>query len=177
MKANLLLTGWLALAVLGACAPRAVPPAASPPEPARTAAPPPRPAPLPAADWRDVPLTSGVWRWSQTGQQSAASFAATGQPPLVQIVCTAPGTVQLILAGTAAAPVPLGVTTSAGTFALMSDAPVPDAGTIGVTLPARAPVLDAMAVSRGRFVIEAVGSAPVYLPSWPETARVIEDCR
>lgn len=177
MKANLLLTGCLALAVLGACAPRAVPPAAAPPPPAQTPPPLPRPVPVPAADWRDAPLTPGAWRWSQAGQRSTASFALSGQPPLVQIVCAEKGTIQLFHAATAATPVPLGVTASAGTFALMSDAQAASAGTISVTMPARSPVLDAMAVSRGRFVIEVAGTAPSYLPTRPEVARVIEDCR
>ena len=52
-------------------------------------------------------------------------------------------------------------------------------GAEGITLQfsPRDPMLDAMAFSRGRFVIEAEGLSPVYAPSWPEVSRVIEDCR
>lgn len=56
--------------------------------------------------------------------------------------------------------------------------------TYGVrTLPAGArlgvddPLLDELAFSRGRFTVEAQGRAPVTLPSWPEPARAIGDCR
>jgi hypothetical protein len=59
----------------------------------------------------------------------------------------------------------------------MSDPAAPGASGVTVTLPARAPVLDAMAYSRGRFVVEVAGLTPSYLPAWPEVARVVEDCR
>lgn len=50
------------------------------------------------------------------------------------------------------------------------------ASLIGV-LPANDPILDAMAFSKGRFAIETAGQQTLYLPSWPEVTRVIEDCR
>jgi hypothetical protein len=44
-------------------------------------------------------------------------------------------------------------------------------------LAASDPLLDAIAFSRGRFLVSG-GSAPVLaLPSWPEAARAVEDCR
>jgi hypothetical protein len=45
-----------------------------------------------------------------------------------------------------------------------------------IVFPARDSLLDAMAFSRGRFVLQA-GTADLVLPAWPEVARVIEDCR
>jgi hypothetical protein len=39
------------------------------------------------------------------------------------------------------------------------------------------PILDAMAFSRGRILVEAEGQQPVILPSWAEIARIVEDCR
>ena len=44
-------------------------------------------------------------------------------------------------------------------------------------LPARDPLLDAMAFSKGRFAVEVAGLPTLYLPSWIEVSRVIEDCR
>ena len=38
-------------------------------------------------------------------------------------------------------------------------------------------LLDAMALSKGRFAIEVPGTPTLYLPSWAEVTRVIEDCR
>lgn len=39
------------------------------------------------------------------------------------------------------------------------------------------PILDAMAFSRGRVLVEAEGQQPVILPSWAEITRIVEDCR
>ena len=44
-------------------------------------------------------------------------------------------------------------------------------------LTARDPLLDAIAFSRGRFATAAAGAPMVTLPTSPEAARVIEDCR
>ena len=41
----------------------------------------------------------------------------------------------------------------------------------------RDPLLDAMAFSRGRFMLEMGGSQTLILPAWSEVGRVIEDCR
>ncbi|HCY02645.1 MAG TPA: hypothetical protein DHU71_07085, partial [Erythrobacter sp.] len=45
------------------------------------------------------------------------------------------------------------------------------------TLAANDPLLDAMAVTRGRFAVETPGLSTLYLPPWAEVSRVIEDCR
>jgi hypothetical protein len=44
-------------------------------------------------------------------------------------------------------------------------------------VPATDPLLDAMALSKGRFAVEVEGEAPLYLPSHAEVSRLIEDCR
>lgn len=51
------------------------------------------------------------------------------------------------------------------------------AGGVSASLAPRDPILDAIAYSRGRFMLELPGNPPLYLPSWPELTRVIEDCR
>jgi hypothetical protein len=39
------------------------------------------------------------------------------------------------------------------------------------------PHLDAMAFSRGRFIVSVKGGNDLVIPAWPEIARVVEDCR
>jgi hypothetical protein len=39
------------------------------------------------------------------------------------------------------------------------------------------PILDAMALSRGRIAIETDGLEPIAIPSWAEITRIVEDCR
>ncbi|WP_324743459.1 hypothetical protein U8326_08035 [Tsuneonella sp. CC-YZS046] len=48
---------------------------------------------------------------------------------------------------------------------------------LATNLSARDSLLDAIALSRGRFAVEAAGLPTLYLPSWAEVSRVIEDCR
>lgn len=44
-------------------------------------------------------------------------------------------------------------------------------------LSAYDPLLDAMAFSRGRILISGGSATVLAVPSWPEAARAIEDCR
>jgi hypothetical protein len=46
----------------------------------------------------------------------------------------------------------------------------------GGRLLANDPILDAIAFSRGRFIVSG-GGATLAIPTWPEAARSIEDCR
>lgn len=161
------------LATLAAsCAEQRVipPPRPAPaPRPAPPAPPPPRPT---ALDWRTAPLTPGDWTWGLEGGQSVARFAG-GQ--LVLRCDRAAGAITLLRGGAVATgPEPLTITATAGVRTL-SAAPRTDG--LAVTLPVRDPVFDAMAFSRGRFVVETPGTSPIIAPSWPEVSRVTEDCR
>jgi hypothetical protein len=39
------------------------------------------------------------------------------------------------------------------------------------------PLLDAIALSKGRFAVEVEGETTLYLPTWAEVSRLVEDCR
>ncbi len=109
-----------------------------------------------------------------TGGQSVATFANG----LLQLRCDkASGTIILDRQGSAPGTVPMRVTTAATTRALTGTGVTAPASAIRVSLPARDPLLDAMAFSRGRFALDAAGLPTLYIPSWPEVSRVIEDCR
>jgi hypothetical protein len=45
------------------------------------------------------------------------------------------------------------------------------------SLGAEDPLLDAIALSRGRFSIEVPGLPMLVIPSWAEPTRVVEECR
>ena len=47
----------------------------------------------------------------------------------------------------------------------------------GGRLIANDPLLDAISFSRGRFLVSSGSGAILAIPSWPEAARSIEDCR
>jgi hypothetical protein len=64
------------------------------------------------------------------------------------------------------------MTRSANVTAISGDPP-----SLGISMSPNDPLLDAIAFSRGRFVIEQSGRAPLVLPPHAEIGRVIENCR
>ncbi len=181
MKANITARRYAALAVCalalalnGACS--------APTAPAPAAAPPPRRAPppsRPAVNWQDAPLTPGDWLWSMEGGKSVARFGGG----LLALSCDrAAATVTLLRRvagdpGPAGSELPMTIQTSSATRPLSGTARTGPLPVIAVTFPARDSLLDAMAFSRGRFAVEVAGMETLYVPSWPEVSRVIEDCR
>jgi hypothetical protein len=167
-----------ALSALAACAPRALPPAPVPPPPPAPA-PPPAPMPPPVLAWQDGPLAPGDWTWADRSGASQAVFVSPSGP-LFAISCEPGGQIVLRVIGAAAGPIAIatsfGERTLAGTGAGMG-AGNPGADQAMARLPAADPLLDQMVFSRGRFLVRAGGSGDLVLPSWPEPARVIEDCR
>lgn len=113
-----------------------------------------------------------------SGDRSTASFGLPGQTPLAMLSCD-PANRQVLLARAGAAPaaVPLAVATTSQRRPLLSDPARSPAGFLVVVLPARDALLDAIAFSRGRFALEAAGLETLYLPSYPELSRVVQDCR
>ena len=167
--------------------------------------PPPAPAPRPspAIDWRDAPLTPGTWQWAMEGTRSVARF---GGGALILSCERSAGTVTLLRPGIVAAPpaqvppslpgapetaappapppspsppasVPITILTSTMTRPANGEAVAGPPPFIALPIAARDPALDALAFSRGRFAIETAGLPTLYVPSWPEVGRVVEDCR
>ncbi|MBN8814044.1 MAG: hypothetical protein J0J06_01195 [Sphingomonas sp.] len=168
-----LAVSFLALTLAGCVAPPQSPEA--PPAPVVT--PPPRPTPAPppaplASDWNDWPFTPGQWRYRKQGDATIGRFE-NGERALVSLTCDRISR-QVRLTGIAAAPATIRTTTLTRVLATTADA--------GEAVPmlffaAKDPMLDAIAFSRGRFVIEQKGVAPLVLPPHAEIGRVIEDCR
>jgi hypothetical protein len=77
--------------------------------------------------------------------------------------------------------VPATITTSAASRRLTAapaSTAAPNAPAIfEIAFAVRDPLLDAMAFSRGRFMLEMGGAQTLVLPAWSEVGRVIEDCR
>ena len=180
------LAGLAGLAFLSACAaPRKPEPAPlPPPRPVATAVP-----AQPPADWRDAALTVGDWRYVRMEQsitrgvpfptKTVATFSSSPSDNLFELTCE-PGTGQVWL-GISGIRVPeddtppVTITTSSRALAL--SAPPRQGNWITVEISPRDPILDAMAFSRGRFMVAVPGMPTLYLPAWPEIGRVIEDCR
>ncbi|WP_086617415.1 hypothetical protein [Erythrobacter tepidarius] len=176
MKAALpLLAAALALT---ACA-SAVPPPAPAPAPIARPAPASRPAPVAQApvtnNWMDNPATPGDWRYAPRGQGSEASFWSPAGTPVARLRCLADTrSVVLSLPATGARAPLVTIRTETATRTLEA---TPADREMTVSIAAGDPLLDAMALSKGRFAVESEGLPALYLPSWAEVTRVIEDCR
>ncbi len=163
------------LAVIGGCvAPR---PSAPPPPPVvATPRPVPLPAPPPVADWRDMPYSPGTWTYRRDPRGSIALFGPVGADAAMTLRCDV-GARQIFLSRAGSAVAPLTIRTSSAARSLAVQ-PVGGATPyVAVALAPNDPILEAMAFSRGRFVVSQPGMPTLVLPSWAEVGRVAEDCR
>jgi len=149
-------------------------PMPAPVPPAPPAPPPPQPLQPSQVDWREARITPGDWVWSAREGLSAASFA--GGKLILQCAPDS-RTITMLRAGEAADVVPMTVETSSVRKPLLGNPVAGPPPAISVTFDSKDPLLDAMAFSRGRFAVEAAGLETLYVPSWTEVSRVIEDCR
>lgn len=163
----------LLLASCVASPPPAQPAAPVPPPVATT----PAPTPRLSADWNDWPFSPGDWVYRRDDRGSTAVFGPTGQNAVVSLRCdlqnrriyvsrvaTAPG--QRIVIRTSSSTKEFAAKPTGGTPVYLASEIMPmDA------------ILDAMAFSRGRILLETDGHPPIILPAWAEIARIVEDCR
>lgn len=170
--------GALSLTIaIAACvpAPRPAPPVAPAPSPPISAPPPPAP-PTVYDDWLDAPQTPGDWSYRGATDGGTASYRAPGGGELFAMSCErARGRITLTRFGATDNP-QRQITIRSETAIRAIDAESV-AGSLQAYLAVSDRLLDAMALSKGRFAVEAPGSATLYLPSWAEVTRVIEDCR
>ena len=153
--------------VIAGCAPRRPESAPAPmPPPAPSARPQPASPPLP---WQNAPLSPGDWTFGDEGGAASARF---GTPAAFELRCERSREISLVRAGATGGAIV--VRTSFGQRSLPAAAR-PEG--MAARLSPSDPLLDEMVFSRGRFAIEAQGVPLLILPSWPEPARVIEDCR
>ena len=166
-----------ALLAVSACVPPTKPAPAPPPAPPPAPAPAPTPTPSPTySNWEDAPQTPGDWSYAA----GAATFG-TPERPLFIVRCSAPGvTVQLAYVDGFSQAMTIRTEAMDRTLPTIAIG-TPRAGSAPAqsiaSLGSDDNLLDAMAYSKGRFAVELAGAPTLYLPAWPEVARVIEDCR
>ena len=168
--------------VLLACAKEPAPPPKAAPAPI-TAAPKPRAAPTPVSlndNWQDAPRSAGDWVYRRDSRGSVALFGANNADASFIIRCdSAARRIYLSRAGALAggdnAVMTIRASTGIKSFTVKNNGDRPSY--VATELPVNEPQLDAIAFSRGRFLVSVKGAADLVIPSWPEIARVIEDCR
>jgi hypothetical protein len=127
----------------------------------------------------DAPQTPGDWFYIPQQGASIAAFGPAERQPLFAMRCDgASRTVSLGRTSASQVVQPMTIRTETVTRSFSA---TPAQGSVehlvAASLPARDSFLDAMAFSKGRFAVEVAGEPTLYLPSWPEITRVIEDCR
>jgi hypothetical protein len=119
---------------------------------------------------------AGTWTYAPASDGSEAVFAdATGRSQLWVHCAHAARRVTIAKSASTAAPL-LGVWTSSQTRSVPARFS-PATARLTIDLGAYDALLDAIANSRGRVGFVAGAQPPLVAPSWPEVARVIEDCR
>jgi hypothetical protein len=110
---------------------------------------------------KSLPLMVGNWNYTPAATGGEARFG-----PHLSLLCDKPTrTLTITRPGTPAAALTIVTDMQARTL--------PPNGRVS----AYDPLLDAMAFSRGRFLVSGGTAAVLAIPSWPEAARAIEDCR
>lgn len=180
----LLAGGMIAATGLGLAACTSAPPPPPAPAPAPTPAPAPAPTPAPVpADWRDTALTPGDWHYVADTKASRALYGPANSEARFIVACEAAmRRVKLWRpanpsSGSNQASPAMSVTTTEAARTLTTQQVAGTVPQIVATLAPHDPILDAMVFTRGRFMVQVPRTETLYLPSWPEIARVVEDCR
>ena len=179
-----------AFVVLGSCAAPAPPPplppgvATLPPPPPLNPVVTPSPTPAPSLEpiigsWMNAPQSPGDWFYVSRPPFSFAAFGASETDFGFVMRCDrANGVVALGRVSEAQDERAMRVLTETSNRQLTGE---PRQGSIetliATDLRASDSLLDAMAISKGRIAVEVAGEETLYMPSWPEITRVIEDCR
>ena len=184
MKAIYLhLGGALALTFgLAACIPNPEVPVPAAPAPVVVPAPTPTPSPTPVVrepvyeNYLDAPQTPGTWAYVKIPAGSEAVFDDSDTTNGFSIICSTLDR-RIILRRPVAASGERTMQITTETTSRSLSAQPAAGGAPSVSLDPRDPLLDAMAITKGRFAVETEGFRTLYLPAWVEISRVIEDCR
>lgn len=119
----------------------------------------------------------GDWVYRRDDRGSIAVFGPTGQNAVVSLRCDLQNRRIYVLREATAPGQRIVIRTSSATkeFAAKPTGATP-AYLASEIMPTDA-ILDAMAFSRGRILLETEGHPPIILPAWAEIARIVEDCR
>jgi len=126
----------------------------------------------------DQPITPGDWTYIDDPVASRALFGPAGGATLFTVACErTKRQVRLWRAAAATGPVTMTITTTESVSTASAAAAPGGLPQVVADFAPYDPALDAMVFTRGRFAVQVPGAATLYLPSWPEVARVVEDCR
>ncbi|MDJ0978875.1 MAG: hypothetical protein QNI87_10080 [Erythrobacter sp.] len=125
----------------------------------------------------DAPQTPGTWQYVDEPAESLGLFGVPDRALPFIIRCDKrTGQVGLARRTARQGPLTMVVQAETTTRQLVANS-VEGAGLVAAELAPDDPLLDAIAITKGRFAIEVEGEEALYIPAWAEVSRVIEDCR
>jgi len=128
-------------------------------------------------NYLDAPQTPGTWTYVNEPGETLGLYGQPGQAPSFIIRCGKESK-RIALGRVTTQPGPLAMTVQTETTRQNLTAnPVKQENILAVDLDPNDPLLDAMAITKGRFAIVVENETALYLPAWTELSRVIEDCR
>jgi hypothetical protein len=183
MPSRSAIAALVAVLALSACAPKVAPPIVTP-RPTRppVATPSPTPAKVVTepyfANYLDAPETPGNWSYAQFPFGTQAIYNSGDPATSFALSCVAADR-RITFTRPLAAPqaqafeiVTESVSRSLSAVPAQGGAPA-----LVATLDPSDDILDAMAITKGRFAVQTSGARTLYIPAWVEVSRVIEDCR
>jgi hypothetical protein len=129
-----------------------------------------------AQDLSTVAPMAGTWRYAATAGGSEATFSNNIGAPQLTLRCTR-ATRQVTISKTASAPASSLRVWSSSQSRNLPAVFTPATARVSADVAFLDPLLDSLALSRGRIGFSTPGTAALVLPAWPELARVVEDCR
>ncbi len=129
------------------------------------------------AGYLDQPQTPGDWSYTVQADGGSAVFANSEEMALFTMRCTASASELTIERAATTGSGDMAITTETAAQALPTKSRADGSAVHSAQLAADDPLLDAMAITKGRFAVAMEGEDTLYLPAWVEVSRVIEDCR
>lgn len=127
----------------------------------------------------DAPPSAGSWTYIADDNGGQAAFGPEGSNDTAfALTCfKAGGQIGLMRKLSGSSPTAMQIKTETAERVL-SGSPIETQSNIFMaTVNATDPILDAMAITKGRFAVSVEGERTLYLPAWVEISRVMEDCR
>lgn len=157
-------------------APTAPPPSVPQPPPARPV-PPPQAVPT---NWGDAWASNGDWVYRQDDRGSIALFGEAGKDAEFMLRCDKDRrrifmSRRIFMDNGQTLAMEIRTSAALKRFSLRPTGSKPPY--VAVELDPREPHLDAMAFSRGKFLVSMEGAPNLIVPNWAEVGRVVEDCR
>ena len=127
-------------------------------------------------DYSNARTVEGSWTFAAIASGAEAVFRNSAGQPQLFLTCTR-SVRQVTVARPATGAAPFLQAWSSSTARNLPASYNPATQRITATLKAMDPLLDALALSRGRIAVGVAGQPAIVAPAWGEISRVVEECR